>query len=665
MTALNWRKLLSRHGSGGNFLARLRRDQKGNTLALMAAALIPMIGMVGSAVDISRGYLVKTRLQQACDAGVLAARRTMTGQSIASDTNAKTQATNFFNINLKNGVYGAVVTSIVVTDVNDAANKPTGTVHGVASADVPTSLMRIFGKPKLTMNVTCEAELQVSNNDVMFVLDVTGSMNCPAATPSCSNNGGSEAASSKIAAVRTGVVDFYDTLAGATTAQARLRIGIVPYSSNVNVGKLLPASYIADSWTYQSRQKVVSSYNSANTSYGGWSTTSTGTPSAWVSYSGNTTTNISQTSCTNNVPATTTSNGSVTTVNGTTTFDSNDNKSTPVTDTRTVTDTQYQVGSWTQTSTSGSPAKGTCVYQTRTQTRQEQRTGTTTQTANHTWNYAPISYDTSQFKLGNAVTTYTGSGYSADTSTWDGCLEERQTVSNATFPSIPSNAYDLQIDLLPTDDTTKWKPHWPDIVFDRDTVAAYQDSSDHWQPAADYAACPKQASKLAVMTHADVYNYVNAANFKAIGGTYHDVGMIWGARLLSPTGIFASENLNAPNGEPINRHIVFMTDGTMAPNPNIDGLYGYESLDRRISGTSNTPGNPDLTNRHNSRFSALCEAIKSLNITIWVVAYDQTMTTQLQNCASPGKSFYAANDTQMKAALKTIAQQIAELRLSK
>ena len=106
------------------FLARLRRDERGNTLAIMAAALIPMIGMVGSAVDISRAYLVKTRLQQACDAGVLAARRSMTGLLVASDTNAKQQATNFFNINLKNGAYGATVTSITVTD---ASGKP-GTI---------------------------------------------------------------------------------------------------------------------------------------------------------------------------------------------------------------------------------------------------------------------------------------------------------------------------------------------------------------------------------------------------------------------------------------------------------------------------------------------------------------------------------------------------------
>src|SRR3546814_6088284 len=59
-------------------------------------------------------------------------------------------------------------------------------------------------------------------------------------------------------------------------------------------------------------------------------------------------------------------------------------------------------------------------------------------------------------------------------------------------------------------------------------------------------------------------------SLQPLGGTYHDVGMVWGARLLSPTGLFTDENATAPNERPISRHIVFMTDGEMAPNvPNL------------------------------------------------------------------------------------------------
>src|SRR3546814_16889703 len=40
--------------------------------------------------------------------------------------------------------------------------------------------------------------------------------------------------------------------------------------------------------------------------------------------------------------------------------------------------------------------------------------------------------------------------------------------------------------------------------------------------------------------------------------------MAWGARLISPTGLFASDNAKAEkNDRPISRHILFMTDGEM------------------------------------------------------------------------------------------------------
>ena len=51
------------------FLSRIRRDVSGNTIALVAAALVPLTAMIGGGVDVARIYMTKTRLQQACDAG--------------------------------------------------------------------------------------------------------------------------------------------------------------------------------------------------------------------------------------------------------------------------------------------------------------------------------------------------------------------------------------------------------------------------------------------------------------------------------------------------------------------------------------------------------------------------------------------------------------------
>src|SRR5690606_31736353 len=49
-------------------------------------------------------------------------------------------------------------------------------------------------------------------------------------------------------------VNFYDAVEAATSDAAQVRYGIVPYASNVNVGRLLPSAYIASSANYQSRR---------------------------------------------------------------------------------------------------------------------------------------------------------------------------------------------------------------------------------------------------------------------------------------------------------------------------------------------------------------------------------------------------------------------------
>ena len=91
------------------WLARLAGDRSGNTLAIIAAAIAPILAMVGGGVDMGRSYLSQSRLQQACDAGVLAARKRLGSQAAVtgeiSDDVAET-GQRFFNINFRDGAYG-------------------------------------------------------------------------------------------------------------------------------------------------------------------------------------------------------------------------------------------------------------------------------------------------------------------------------------------------------------------------------------------------------------------------------------------------------------------------------------------------------------------------------------------------------------------------------
>jgi len=135
------------HGKG--FLTRLRSDSRGNTLAILGAALVPLAAMIGSGVDMSRAYMAKTRLQSACDAAALAGRRVMVNDTL--DTNVRTEATRFFNFNFQQGLYQTRPFTPSIT-------RPTsGTIRVSASTRIPTSIMRILGFDSMPLNVTCDA----------------------------------------------------------------------------------------------------------------------------------------------------------------------------------------------------------------------------------------------------------------------------------------------------------------------------------------------------------------------------------------------------------------------------------------------------------------------------------------------------------------------------
>lgn len=613
--------LLTRpRGAACGLLGRLRRSQAGNTLAIMAISMIPIAGMLGSALDLSRSYLVKTRLQQACDAGVLAARKAMDGNIIT--TADRTRASEFFVGNWKDGTLGTVNTAFTV-----ANGTPADIIAGTATTDMPMTLMQMFGFGPVTLEVKCEARMDLNNTDVVFVLDVTGSMAC---TPSdsattCSNYAGAnttgtgdnravtEKTGSRIAGVRQAVLDFYDTLAEAQTPGTRVRYSFVPYSSTVNVGALIRAanpSFIANTAPYQSRQLDYWYRKGAAVD--------------------NTRANAA--ACASTAVARSPATGF------------------PATQTFAI----YAPQSGDVPSAWG----GFFSNQTCRRITVEYRSPTSAQPSGFSphWNYTQRTINNAVFKTGAAVMDDTV--VPQVSRTWRGCIEEVDTVQDWTDGTLPN---DLDVNLVPSGDATRWKPQRPEVMWDPNGDSAYPWIDDAEQPSAvsGAEACPKAATGLQEMSRSAVNNYISAANgFRPYGGTYHDIGMIWGGRMLSTTGIFAASNADAQS---TNRNIVFLTDGAMAPLNVVAGAYGYEKLDHRVTASAS---NTTLTTRHNDRFAAVCRNLPP-NVNVWVVAFAQDLTTELTNCADPGRAFTVGNTTDLQSRFREIAGRIAGLRLNK
>lgn len=666
-----WKTAAGNRNTGNvrGLLARLRGDTSGNTLAMMAIATIPLAGMVGSAVDIGRGYLVKSRLQQACDAGVLAARRAMAGPSL--DAGAVDLANKFFNVNFSNNTAGA--TNVTFSPTNTSDNQVTGT----ATARVPFTITKaLWGKPYADVTVLCDARLEISNTDVMMVLDTTGSM------AGCPGSGG--CTETKIQSLRAAVVDFFDTIDLATSADSRFRIGFAAYSSAVNMGRdpftnqqLLNDDWLkSGTWDYQSRvARMDLDEWTGTTSFSGWTNESIAgvTNSNCTRYGRNE-------SFSGYAPASTLDHN---------TANSNPNNVQAPLTTRSEFQATDQRRIYERVTAGWGSGTRSCTRRWRVATTTYVQNG---RFAFSGWEYRKVQYNIDTYRAGTPVNVYTantaptgsvtvsgtynmvelltapGSTVTGVSSTYDGCIEERSGNPDMSFTPIPASARDLDITNAPNGSwESQWRPMWPELVFNRDANNGLDNEigvTTNRSPMS--SPCPSPSSKLAKRTKADVQNYVDS--LVATGATYHDFGMAWGARMLSPTGMWAAENSTAPNGRAISRHLIFMTDGILEPSPTAYSSQGSERSDRRVVGTGVVPtgGNGGtMAPFHNARFQALCNAARANNMTVWTVNFSTSSQPTLVSCADPGKAFDATNGTQLRAQFQSIAAQIAELRLSK
>ena len=201
------------------FMSRLRQDAAGNTLAIFAASLVPLTAMIGSGLDISVAYMARAKLQNACDAAALAGRQAMQGNDWTDD--ARAEADKLFNFNFPSGTHGV---EDAVFQISQDPDDPAQLV-GSASGSVPTALMKIFGFDTISISADCDAKRDMGHNDVMVVLDVTGSMN-----DAPSSGGGT-----KIGRLRTGAMGLYRALDDSENGSIT-RFGLMPYSHTVNVG---------------------------------------------------------------------------------------------------------------------------------------------------------------------------------------------------------------------------------------------------------------------------------------------------------------------------------------------------------------------------------------------------------------------------------------------
>lgn len=523
-------------------LRKLWNDTKGNTLAIFAAALVPLVVVIGSGLDLSLAYMAKAKLQNACDAASLAARQSMTGTRWTSAN--ETEGRKFFDFNFPAGLMGTQNLSFTIAqDPDDEAQ-----VNGSASADVPTALMHIFGFDTIGIAAKCDAKRDLGHNDVMLVLDTTGSMG---RTPSIGGD-------TKIVRLRTGTRGLYRALEGGTTGSIT-RFGIMPYSQTVNVGRSLKNRDIIKEQLYAT---------------------------------------------------------------GTYTYQYCDTNGRSV---------------WNCTPTESESRMETGYFEGRTKYRY----------------LSNFEYDEDEeVHINRSSWSGRGGGRGGNRQRFrtsgDACIEERSSIGEGDDDEIVilQSVSAADVDEMPrngNDDERQFGRYDPGV------------QNGHTQDA-----CPSEAVKLQEYgSEAEFSTAIDAATARVEGYTYHDIGMLWGARFISRTGMFSSDNPTSIAGIPVNQHIVFMTDGKLETRGTAYSAYGVDSYQDRIAGG----GSRD--SKHIARFNSVCDLAKSRGITIWVIALDVTDTDDIDDCATSSAHFYTSDGSDLETIFENIGRGIGNLRLTR
>lgn len=193
---------------------RFLANECGTTLAMTAVVMVPLMGFIGLGIDTSRGFLVKARLGDALDAAVLAAAH------VTDTADLQAEIQKYFDVNFPPGYMGATVTlnPVVLSGVEDQI------VNISASAEIDSTIMRLFGSQTLSITNATEVTRQTVSMDVVLSMDMSGSMDW--------SDG---AGSTRIAAARTAAHTLIDILYGNKSSKSTLLVGLVPWNGAVNV----------------------------------------------------------------------------------------------------------------------------------------------------------------------------------------------------------------------------------------------------------------------------------------------------------------------------------------------------------------------------------------------------------------------------------------------
>jgi len=201
----------------------------GNVTLTFALALVPIVGLVGAAVDYSRANSARTQMQAALDSTALM----LSKEASTLTTSQMTQKANdYFN-----AMFTRPEAINKQLSVNYSATGSSLTLTG--SATLNSMLIQVIGFNQIPINTSTTVSWGVTKLRVALVLDNTGSMTETDAT-----------GMSKISALKTASHQFLTMMQNASSTPGDIQVAIVPFNTYVKVDPTLYKTKPWIDWSY-------------------------------------------------------------------------------------------------------------------------------------------------------------------------------------------------------------------------------------------------------------------------------------------------------------------------------------------------------------------------------------------------------------------------------
>lgn len=198
-----------------------RADTRGNTAIIFALSIIPILSIVGVAIDTQMTVTQKNKVQAVVDSAVIFGSRSM--QAGGSRTQVTKEVTSYVAALLKQQSSALDCAPVALEYADDSED-----INASIFCSQPTTLSNLFGQTKMDFRVRAGSTYGIGKVEVAFVFDVSGSMG---------NSG-------KMADLKAAALDAVKTLLPPTYDASKsddVRLAMTSYDTMVNAGSYFKA----------------------------------------------------------------------------------------------------------------------------------------------------------------------------------------------------------------------------------------------------------------------------------------------------------------------------------------------------------------------------------------------------------------------------------------